>query len=113
VRHYQGFANGRRKRLREPEPTVKHLLYAYRVYLSGINLMRTGNIVANLTVLNESFRLPEVDELVQRKREGPRRCDSPKPRLPFTSSISTASKPSSTRLTTRASCPTNLRPLPH
>ena len=28
VRHYQGFARGRRKRLHEPEPTVKHLLYA-------------------------------------------------------------------------------------
>jgi len=44
VRHYQGFARGRRKRLAEPEPTVKHLLYAYRVYLSGIHLMRSGAI---------------------------------------------------------------------
>jgi len=70
VRHYLGFANGRRKRVREPEPTVKHLLYAYRVYLSGIHLMRTGEVVANLTVLNELFHLPEVSELVQRKREG-------------------------------------------
>jgi len=70
VRHYLGFAHGRRKRLREPEPTVKHLLYAYRVYLSGIHLMRTGHVVANITVLNELFRLSEVDELVQRKREG-------------------------------------------
>jgi hypothetical protein len=32
--------------------------------------MRTGEVVANITVLNEQFRLPEVDELVQRKREG-------------------------------------------
>lgn len=70
VRHYQGFALGRRKRVHEPEPTVKHLLYAYRVYLSGIHLMRSGEIQANLTVLNDLFRLPEVDELVARKREG-------------------------------------------
>lgn len=70
VRHYLGFAHGRRKRLREPEPTVKHLLYAYRVYLSGIHLMRSGDVVANITVLNELFRLAEVAELVQRKREG-------------------------------------------
>jgi predicted nucleotidyltransferase len=70
VRHYQGFALGRRKRVHEPEPTVKHLLYAYRVYLSGIHLMRSGEIEANLTTLNELFRLPEVDELVARKREG-------------------------------------------
>src|SRR5690606_9933733 len=42
ARHYQGFARGRRKRLLEPEPTVKHLLYAYRVFLTGIHLMRSG-----------------------------------------------------------------------
>jgi predicted nucleotidyltransferase len=70
VRHYQGFALGRRKRVHEPEPTVKHLLYAYRVYLSGIHLMRSGEIEANLSALNELFRLREVDELVARKREG-------------------------------------------
>lgn len=70
VRHYLGFAKGRRQRVHEPEPTVKHLLYAYRVYLSGIHLMRTGEIVANLGVLNEAFANPHVNELVQRKREG-------------------------------------------
>ena len=70
VRHYLGFASGRRKRLREPEPTVKHLLYAYRVLLSGIHLMRTGEVVANLAVLNELVRLPEVDALIARKLHG-------------------------------------------
>jgi predicted nucleotidyltransferase len=55
VRHYQGFARGRRKRLEEPKPTVKHLLYAYRVLLTGIHLMQTGEVVANLVVLNERF----------------------------------------------------------
>jgi predicted nucleotidyltransferase len=70
VRHYQGFARGRRKRLAEPNPTVKHLLYAYRVLLTGIHLMQTGEVVANIQVLNEHFRLPEIDELVARKRTG-------------------------------------------
>ena len=70
VRHYQGFARGRRKRLHEPDPTVKHLLYAYRVLLTGIHLMRTGEVVSNLTTLNETFRLTVIDELVRRKREG-------------------------------------------
>lgn len=70
VRHYLGFAHGRRKRLREPAPTVKHLLYAYRVYLTGIHMMRSGEVVANIHVLNEAFALPVVDELVARKREG-------------------------------------------
>lgn len=70
VRHYQGFARGRRKRLAEPDPTVKHLLYAYRVLLTGIHLMQTGEVVANVTVLNERFHFAEIDELVIRKREG-------------------------------------------
>jgi len=70
VKHYLGFAHGRRKRLSEPEPTVKHLLYAYRVYLPGIHLMRTGQVVANLGLLNEAIALPEVRELVQRKQQG-------------------------------------------
>lgn len=70
VRHYQGFARGRRKRLGEPDPTVKHLLYAYRVLLTGIHLMQTGEVVANIQVLNERFRFAEIDELVARKRAG-------------------------------------------
>jgi predicted nucleotidyltransferase len=70
VRHYQGFARGRRKRIHEPDPTVKHLLYAYRVLLSGIQLMRTGEVEANIQCLNERFRMAAVDELVARKREG-------------------------------------------
>jgi uncharacterized protein len=70
VRHYQGFARGRRKRLFEPDSTVKHLLYAYRVLLTGIHLMETGEVVANIRVLNERFRFAEIDELVARKRAG-------------------------------------------
>lgn len=70
VRHYQGFARGRRKRLAEPDPTVKHLLYAYRVLLTGIHLMETGEVVANIQVLGERFRFAEIDELVARKRAG-------------------------------------------
>lgn len=70
VRHYQGFARGRRKRLAEPDPTVKHLLYAYRVLLTGIHLMQTGEVIANVQVLNQRFRLSEIDELVARKRAG-------------------------------------------
>lgn len=70
VRHYKGFARGRRKRLAEPKATVKHLLYAYRVYLTGIHLMRTGDVVSHIRVLNEHFMLPQIAELVARKREG-------------------------------------------
>lgn len=70
VRHYQGFARGRRKRLAEPDPTVKHLLYAYRVLLTGIHMMQTGEVVAHVGALNERFRIAAIDDLVARKRAG-------------------------------------------
>lgn len=70
VRHYQGFARGRRKRVHEPDATVKHLLYAYRVLLAGIHLMRTGEVIANIATLREHHRLVVLEELVQRKQEG-------------------------------------------
>lgn len=70
VRHYLGFARGRRERLREPDPTVKHLLYAYRVYLAGIHAMETGEIVSNLAVLTEARPSARIAELVARKVAG-------------------------------------------
>ena len=48
---------------------AKTLLYAYRVVLTGIHLLRTGEVQANLVELNKSFRLPFVDELIERKRD--------------------------------------------
>ena len=46
------------------------MLYAYRVLLTGIHLMQTGEVIANLSVLNARFRRPEIDELIARKRGG-------------------------------------------
>lgn len=70
VRHYRGFAKGRRRRLGEPDPTVKHLLYAYRVYLSGIHLMRSGEVVAHLPTLLTVVPTPGVEALIERKQAG-------------------------------------------
>jgi predicted nucleotidyltransferase len=70
VRHYLGFARGRRQRLREPDPTVKHLLYAYRVLLTGIHMMRTGEVVANLSSLEKVFCVEGLLTLMERKRAG-------------------------------------------
>src|SRR5258708_1899113 len=51
-------------------PRVKPLLYVYRVLLTGIHLMRTGVVEANLVTLNREFRLPYIAELVDRKVRG-------------------------------------------
>lgn len=50
---------------------MKPLLYVYRVLLTGIWLMRTGEIEANLVALNAQFRLPYVSDLIRRKTGGP------------------------------------------
>jgi predicted nucleotidyltransferase len=41
------------------------------VLLTGIYLMRTGEIEANLTHLNAAFRFPYIDDLIARKLAGP------------------------------------------
>jgi predicted nucleotidyltransferase len=47
------------------------LLYVYRVLLTGIHLMRTGEVEANLVRLNDEARLPHVADLIARKLAGP------------------------------------------
>jgi predicted nucleotidyltransferase len=70
--HYLGFADTQWKLFEKENPRrVKPLLYAYRVLLTGIHLMRTGEVQANLVTLNEEYRLPYVPELVARKLAGP------------------------------------------
>lgn len=70
--HYLGFAAGQWKLLNKEAPRrVKPLLYVYRVLLTGIHLMQTGRIEANLLHLNEEFRLPYIADLVSRKLSGP------------------------------------------
>ena len=70
--HYLGFAATQWGLFeKENPPKVKPLLYVYRVQLTGIHLMRTGVVEANLLRLNEEFGLPYVPELVARKMAGP------------------------------------------
>jgi predicted nucleotidyltransferase len=70
--HYLGFAATQWKLFqKESPPRVKPLLYVYRVLLTGIHLMRTGEVEANLLTLNDDAKLPYIGELVERKRSGP------------------------------------------
>lgn len=69
--HYLGFAHTQWELFRkEDPPRVKPLLYVYRVLLTGIHLMRAGVVEANLTRLNEEYRLPYIAELIDRKVRG-------------------------------------------
>ena len=82
--HYLGFAATQWSLFqKESPPRVKPLLYVYRVLLTGIHLMRTGRIEANLIVLNEDFRLPYIGELVNRKIHGAEKSRLETPEIEF------------------------------
>src|SRR5438093_1445604 len=69
--HYLGFAATQWKLFeKETPPRVKPLLYVYRVLLTGIHLMQTGVVEANLLRLNEIAKLPYLADLIQRKIAG-------------------------------------------
>ena len=69
--HYLGFAETQWKLFaKEKPPRVKPLLYVYRVLLTGIHLMQTGEVEASLLRLNETAKLPYLYELIQRKITG-------------------------------------------
>jgi predicted nucleotidyltransferase len=70
--HYFGFAETQWRLFEKERPRrVKPLLYVYRVLLTGIHLMRTGLVEANLVRLNDEARLAHVADLIARKIAGP------------------------------------------
>lgn len=67
--HYLGFAHSQwRLFSKEEHPRVKPLLYVFRVVLTGIHLMNTGKIEANLNILNEEFSLEYLPDLIALKQ---------------------------------------------
>ena len=67
--HYRGFAHNQWKLFtKENVYQVKPLLYVYRVLLTGIYLMNTGRIEANLMALNQEFNLSYIQDLVEQKQ---------------------------------------------
>jgi predicted nucleotidyltransferase len=69
--HYLGFAATQWGLFEKETPRrIKPLLYTYRVLLTGIHLMREGEVEANLVHLNEEAKLAHVDDLIARKRDG-------------------------------------------
>jgi predicted nucleotidyltransferase len=76
--HYRGFYATQRKLLEKEEPKrAKSLLYAYRVLLTGIHLLKTGEVEADLTRLNDRFGLPQIVDLIAVKRGEREKVDLP------------------------------------
>ncbi|QEH34521.1 putative nucleotidyltransferase [Aquisphaera giovannonii] len=73
--HYFGFAETQWRLFEKERPRrVKPLLYAYRVLLTGIHLMRTGEVEADLVRLADEARLGHVADLIAQKLSGPERA---------------------------------------
>jgi len=69
--HYRGFAANQWKLFNGDDPQrVKPLLYVYRVLLTGVHLMRTGEVEANLVNLLLDQPLAHVSELIAQKSTG-------------------------------------------
>jgi uncharacterized protein len=71
AKHYLGFARAQRKLFHKGQQRkIKPLLYLYRVLLTGIHLMESGRIQANLGHLLEDHHQPGVQDLVRQKLNG-------------------------------------------
>ncbi|HWM87327.1 MAG TPA: nucleotidyltransferase domain-containing protein [Kofleriaceae bacterium] len=72
-RHYRGFASQQRAAFEAADsPTAKKLLYVLRTALTGVHLLRTGQVVTDLGRLVDPYDLPQARELVAIKRAGER-----------------------------------------
>lgn len=77
-RHYQGYFLGmRREHERDGQPRAKSLLYTYRVSLTGIHLMRTGQLEANLNLIAPEYGFGEIVELIDFKKENGEKSEIP------------------------------------
>jgi uncharacterized protein len=84
VHHYLGFAATQWKLFqKDSSQRVKPLLYVFRVLLTGIHLMQTGQVQADLGKLNESARLSCIDDLIRQKLEGSEKVTLKNPELHF------------------------------
>ena len=68
-RHYRGFATSQRREL-DVKKTVKRLLYVLRTALTGAHVLRTGEMVPDLTQLVDEHGFAAARELIDAKRAG-------------------------------------------
>ena len=69
--HYHGFATSQLRAL-TASPTVKRTLYVLRTALTGAHLLRTAELVTDVTKLLDDHGFTEARELVNAKLRGER-----------------------------------------
>ena len=68
--HYRGFLGTQLKQMAKNEATVKDVLYGYRVALTGIHYLLTGEIQAHLPTLISQYPQNGIIDLIAIKQEG-------------------------------------------
>ncbi len=68
--HYRGFYHNQHKQIVAGDVSAKAVLYAYRVLLSGIHVLKTGEIQAHLPTLLEQYPHRRVEGLLEMKING-------------------------------------------
>jgi len=69
--HYRNFSRGILKEFEgQPARTVRQALNAYRMGLTGVHLLRTGEMDLDLLALAKKYKLFQLDELVRIYQEG-------------------------------------------
>jgi hypothetical protein len=83
-KHYLGFSRNQWVLFQKKTPSrVKPLLYTFRVLLTGIHLMHTGEVEANLNHLNQIYKQPYLQDLMDLKVNGHEKAVLADPDLPF------------------------------
>ena len=66
--HYAGFFRGMCREFERGAPTVKLVLYAYRVAVTGLHLLASGTLEADLSVLADRYGADTALPLIEAKR---------------------------------------------
>lgn len=74
--HYRGYFGGM-QREHARAPRAKSMLYAYRVALTGVHLLRTGETVGDVAVTAKEHGFDGIDELIALKREAHEKAPLP------------------------------------
>lgn len=68
--HYNGFSRAQIAKLRDKDPKhIKTLLYIYRVLMTGIHVLETGELECNIRTLAERFPVEPLPDLISAKTE--------------------------------------------
>jgi uncharacterized protein len=88
-RHYRGFATSQLHEL-TGNPTVKKALYVLRTTLTGVHLLKSGEMVSDVTQLLDVYGFGAAHELIAAKRAGERSALDAKQRDHWVSELSRA-----------------------